>query len=239
MDSSRSILVVDDNRDLLELIRRQLNAIGVNPFISDNVIDAIEILDNTKIDLLITDMNMPNISGDQLVRYASEHHPGLPTLVITGYPNVDSAVHVMKLGAIEYLIKPFTEEELYKVIAKILPKKETEVATKVVEKKRDSFMGIIGASESMQQLYDTIERTKSNKATVLISGESGTGKELVARAIHYNSDYSSAPFVPVNCGAIPEQLIESELFGHIKEVLPVPFLIGLAFFKLQMEEPFS
>ncbi|MEZ4924304.1 MAG: sigma-54 dependent transcriptional regulator [Crocinitomicaceae bacterium] len=216
MDSSRSILVVDDNRDLLELIRRQLNAIGVNPFISDNVIDAIEILDNTKIDLLITDMNMPNISGDQLVRYASEHHPGLPTLVITGYPNVDSAVHVMKLGAIEYLIKPFTEEELYKVIAKILPKKETEVATKVVEKKRDSFMGIIGASESMQQLYDTIERTKSNKATVLISGESGTGKELVARAIHYNSDYSSAPFVPVNCGAIPEQLIESELFGHIK-----------------------
>lgn len=215
MDSSHSILVVDDNRDLLELIRRQLNAIGVNPFISDNVLDAIEILDNTKIDLLITDMNMPNISGDQLVRYASEHHPELPTLVITGYPNVDSAVHVMKLGAVEYLIKPFTEEELYTVITKILPKKEAGVA-KVAEKKRDSFMGIIGASDSMQQLYDIIERTKSNKATVLISGESGTGKELVARAIHYNSDYSSAPFVPVNCGAIPEQLIESELFGHIK-----------------------
>src|SRR5690606_33164868 len=98
-------------------------------------------------------------------------------------------------------------EELYTVITKILPKKEAEV-TKIVENKRDSFMGIIGASDSMQQLYDTIERTKSNKATVLISGESGTGKELVARAIHYNSDYSSAPFVPVNCGAIPEQLIE-------------------------------
>lgn len=213
MDNTHSILVVDDNRDLLELIRRQLKKVGLNPFVSDNVMDAIEILDNTEIDLLITDMNLPNVGGDQLVRYAAEHHSEVPTLVITGYPDVDSAVRVMKLGAVEYLIKPFEEDELYALISKILTRKTNQP---IEREKRGSFMGIIGASNSMQQLYNTIERTKSNKATVLISGESGTGKELVARAIHYNSEYSSAPFVPVNCGAIPEQLIESELFGHVK-----------------------
>lgn len=214
MDNSFTILVVDDNRDLLELLRRQLNHLGLNPFVSDNVVDAIEILDNTQIDLLITDMNIPKIGGEQLVRYAAEHYPEVPILVITGYPNIDTAVNVMKMGAVEYLIKPFTIEELQAIIFRILPESKVEKSEPV--EKRQNFMGIIGASEKMQLLYNTIDRTKSNRATVLINGESGTGKELVARAIHYNSDYSSAPFVPVNCGAIPSQLIESELFGHLK-----------------------
>lgn len=215
MKDSLSILVVDDSRDMLELLRRQLNDLGMNPFVSDNVVDGIEILESTEIDLLITDLNMPKIGGEQLIRYASEHFQNLPILVITGYPSIDSAVNVMKMGALEYLIKPFTSEELKDALNDVLKVDLSKGEINEPEKIED-FQGIIGASPKMQQLFHTIKRTKSNKATILITGESGTGKELVARAIHYNSDFSSSPFVPVNCGAIPDQLLESELFGHLK-----------------------
>lgn len=214
MKKSVSVLVVDDSRDMLELIRRQLQDININPFISDNVIEAIEILETTEIDLLISDIHMPNIGGEQLIRYTSEHYPKIPILVISGYPDVNVAVNVMKMGALEYLVKPFTAEELETSVSSILNTVQEESVEE--DEKVSSFQGIIGSSSRMQDLYRTINRTKSNKATVLISGRSGTGKELVARAIHYNSDFSSAPFVPVNCGAIPQHLIESELFGHIK-----------------------
>jgi two-component system response regulator HydG len=214
MKKSFSVLVVDDSRDMLELIRRQLQDININPFISDNVIEAIEILETTDIDLLISDIHMPNIGGEQLIRYTSEHFPKLPILVISGYPDVNVAVNVMKMGALEYLVKPFTAEELEASLSSILSIEKEEVEQE--EEQLSSFQGIIGSSQRMQELYRTIHRTKSNKATVLISGRSGTGKELVARAIHYHSDFSSAPFVPVNCGAIPQHLIESELFGHLK-----------------------
>jgi DNA-binding NtrC family response regulator len=218
MNKSVAVLVVDDSRDMLELIRRQLQDININPFISDNVIDAIDILETTPIDLLISDINMPNVGGEQLIRYSSEHYPSLPILVISGYPNLQVAVNVMKMGALEYLVKPFTAEELEQSINSILQIGSSAQNLELIqnETKLNSFEGIIGSSSSMQELYRTINRTKSNKATVLISGNSGTGKELVARAIHYNSDFSSAPFVPVNCGAIPQHLIESELFGHLK-----------------------
>ncbi|MFD1551696.1 sigma-54 dependent transcriptional regulator [Putridiphycobacter roseus] len=215
MNETLSILVVDDSRDLLELLRRQLQDLGMNPYISDNVLEGIEILENTEIDLLITDLNMPKIGGEQLIRYCSEHFSSIPILVITGYPSVNSAINVMKLGALEYLIKPFTADELEDALRSMLGAKtvrEEVQTTAVIE----NFQGIIGSSKKMQHLYNTIQRTKSNRATILVSGESGTGKELVARAIHYSGDFSSAPFVPVNCGAIPDQLLESELFGHLK-----------------------
>ena len=140
----------------------------------------------------------------------------LATIKGSDYLADQDAVEVMKLGALEYLVKPFTFEELQesinKVLSQKLPKIQEETEGEIIE----FFHGIIGRSASMQKLFATIEKTKNNKATVLITGESGTGKEMVARAIHYNSSFSSAPFVPVNCGAIPEQLLESELFGHVK-----------------------
>ncbi|NVK66272.1 MAG: sigma-54-dependent Fis family transcriptional regulator [Flavobacteriales bacterium] len=215
MNKALSILVVDDSRDMLELIRRQLQELGLNPFISDTVMDGIDILESSQIDLLITDLNMPEVGGEQLIRYASEHFPKLPILVITGYPSIDSAVNVMKMGALEYLIKPFTFDELEYALNSILsdiikPHKTDD------DESLDNFQGIIGASPKMQNLFRSIKRTQSNTATILISGESGTGKELIARAVHYSGDYSSSPFVPVNCGAIPDQLLESELFGHLK-----------------------
>lgn len=215
MNKALSILVVDDSRDMLELVRRQLQELGLNPFISDTVMDGIEILESAEIDLLITDLNMPEVGGEQLIRYASEHFPKLPILVITGYPSIDSAVNVMKMGALEYLIKPFTFDELEFALNSILSDVIQPTAEED-EENVDNFQGIIGASPKMQNLFRSIKRTRSNTATILISGESGTGKELIARAVHYSGDYSSAPFVPVNCGAIPDQLLESELFGHLK-----------------------
>jgi two-component system response regulator HydG len=200
---------------MLDLVRRNTAEMGYNPFATNNVVDAIEILENTEIDMVITDMNMPGIGGIQLVRYMAQHFPKIPILVITGFPDVNDAVEVMKLGAVEYLVKPFLFDELKESVEKVLRHSEGGVEVKESDV-IDSFHGIIGRSEPMQKLYQMIEKTKNNLATVLISGESGTGKELVARAIHYNSNVSSSPFVPVNCGAIPEQLLESELFGHVK-----------------------
>lgn len=217
MENRKTVLIVDDSKDMLELIRRSTSLMGLNPFAAQNVMDAIEILENTAIDLVITDMNMPGIGGEQLVRYLSQHYPNTPVLVVTGYPDVRNAVTVMQLGAIEYLIKPFTFEELESSIFKVLDK--TPSAEGVQDDSTvypDTFHGIIGKSAAMKQLFSVIDKTKSNLASVLITGESGTGKEMVARAIHYNSKNASAPFVAVNCGAIPDQLLESELFGHLK-----------------------
>lgn len=216
MNNKLSVLLVDDSHDMLELLRRNMNELGLNPYGASAVVDAIEILESSPVDLVITDLNMPEIGGVQLVKYMGQHFSSIPVLVITGYPNVQDAVEVIKLGAVEYLTKPFTFDELQAAINEILsntiePKQSEEETHKL-----DSFHGIIGRSDAMQKLFSTIDKTKNNKATVLISGESGTGKEMVARAIHYNSNFSSAPFVPVNCGAIPEQLLESELFGHLK-----------------------
>lgn len=214
MNERPSVLLVDDDRDMLELLRRNMVGMGLTPFAASNVVDAIEVLDHGTVDLVITDLNMPGVGGLQLVKYLSQHHPGIPALVITGYPDLNDAVEVMKLGALEYLVKPFTQGELQKAVenvlgARIVPEEGAVEVPSV-------FQGIIGRAPAMADLYRTIDRTRNNRATVLISGESGTGKEMVARAIHYHGKWSSAPFIAVNCGAIPDQLLESELFGHVK-----------------------
>lgn len=215
--ASPSVLLVDDARDMLELLRRSMNVMGLTPFTANNVVDAIEVLENGPVDLVITDLNMPGVGGIQLVRYMGEHFPQIPVLVITGYPKLEDAVQVMKLGAVEYLVKPFTQEELRDAVERVLNElvgKEEQAAPAMEQ--RDSFHGIIGRSPAMQEVYRIIERCGNNRATVLVTGESGTGKEMVARAIHYNSAHAAAPFIAVNCGAIPDQLLESELFGHVK-----------------------
>ena len=211
-----SVLIVDDSHDMLELLRRNMEEIGLSPYAASTVVDAIDILETSKTDLVITDLNMPGIGGQQLIKYMSQHYPNIPILVVTGYPDVQNAVEVMKLGVMEYLTKPFTFEELKSAVSSIINKIEMPFEDDKEEEVQENFYGLIGKSNSMQKIYKTIDRIKNNKATVLISGESGTGKEVVARAIHYNSSFSSSPFVPVNLGAIPDQLVESELFGHLK-----------------------
>lgn len=216
-----NILIVDDSPEMLEVLRRQLSSLNFYTFQATNVTDAIEILRSASIDLLITDLQMPGIDGMQLVKYASEHFSSIPTLVITGFPSVSGAVEAVKSGVLDYLVKPFTQAELKKAVEESLLRFRMSHPVKAAQKAADteSFqapLGIIGASEKVRKLTDIIGRIKDNKATVLIQGESGTGKELVARAIHYTGNFAKTPFIAVNCGGIPENLLESELFGFVK-----------------------
>ena len=213
-----NILIVDDNYDMLELLQRHLKSFNFHTYKASSVVEAIEVLKTTSIDLLITDLQMPEINGIELIRYTSEHFPSIPKLVITGFPSVDTAINAVKSGALDYLIKPFTSEELKKAIQNCL-KNDAIKPNQPIERKnlKETFYsGIVGSSEEHYKLIDVIERVKDNRVTVLIEGESGTGKELIARAIHYNGRFASQPFITVNCGGIPESLLESELFGYVK-----------------------
>jgi len=215
-----NILIVDDNYDMLEVLQRNLKAQNYHTYRASSVVEALNILKYSPIDLLITDLQMPGINGMELVKYAGEHFPDMPTLVITGFPSVDGAVDAVKSGAVDYLVKPFTNEELKRSVDRSLQNRPGSVSVKPalspnVPDKR-VYAGIVGQSKQIEQLIDIIERVKNNRATILIQGESGTGKELVARAIHYKGSFAGNPFIAVNCGAIPENLLEAELFGYVK-----------------------
>lgn len=213
-----NILIVDDNYDMLELLQRHLKSFNFHTYKASSVVEAIEVLKTTPIDLLITDLQMPEINGIELIKYTSEHFPSIPKLVITGFPSVDTAINAVKSGALDYLIKPFTGEELKKAIQNCLKNDAIKTNQPIQRKnlKETFYSGIVGSSEEHYKLIDVIERVKDNRVTVLIEGESGTGKELIARAIHYNGRFASQPFITVNCGGIPESLLESELFGYVK-----------------------
>lgn len=213
-----NILIVDDNYDMLELLQRHLKSFNFHTYKASSVVEAIEVLKTTPINLLITDLQMPEINGIELIKYTSEHFPFIPKLVITGFPSVDTAINAVKSGALDYLIKPFTGEELKKAIQNCLKNDAIKTNQPIERKnlKETFYSGIVGSSEEHYKLIDVIERVKDNRVTVLIEGESGTGKELIARAIHYNGRFASQPFITVNCGGIPESLLESELFGYVK-----------------------
>ena len=215
----RNILIVDDSLEMLEVINRHLSSFGYYVFQSSNVPDAIDILKSTTIDLLISDLQMPEIDGMQLINYCQEHYPEMATLVITGYPSVSGAVEAVKSGVLDYLVKPFTKDELKIVVENALQKSnegQNEALSSEIPQALRATFGMVGNSEKMQRLAELINRVKDTKATILVQGESGTGKELVARAIHYSGKFAKSPFVAVNCGGIPENLLESELFGFLK-----------------------
>jgi two-component system response regulator HydG len=216
-----TILIVDDSIEMLEVLSRNLSALNFHVFQSNSVKEAIEIVKSSCIDLLITDLQMPVADGMLLVKYVAEHFPGLPTLVITGFPSVSGAIEALKTGAVDYLVKPFTQSELKEAVEKSLfrirlEKESKDLLVQTKSKPTTSAMGIIGNSEQVKELSEIISRVNTNKATVFLQGESGTGKELVARAIHYSGNLSKEPFIAVNCGGIPENLLESELFGFVK-----------------------
>jgi two-component system response regulator HydG len=210
------ILAVDDSEATLEVLRRNLETEGYVVFTAPGVGEALRVLDVTQIDLVITDIKMPKVSGLDLVRHVRENLKDTEVTVITGHPSVDGAVAAMKKGAADYLTKPFTDEELHAVVRKALDRLEMRKSD-IGESKQDiARHGLLGESDALKHVFEQIDRASRTRATVMITGESGTGKELVARAIHYESDRAAAPFVPVNCGAIPHDLLESELFGHVK-----------------------
>lgn len=214
MSENVNILVVDDSPETVELIKRNLESIGYHIYTAGNVQSAVKLLGTLSFDLVISDLKMPGENGIELVRHVTENCKGVGVLVITGFPTIQGAIESIKIGAEEYLVKPFTDEELFRSVDRVLSK--TLKTKKQLPKASTATYGIIGESEGMLNVFKTINKAKNTTATVLINGESGTGKELVARALHYGSNSSAAPFVPVNCGGIPDSLLESELFGYVR-----------------------
>ncbi len=211
------VLVVDDSPNTLEVIQRNLVAEGYRVFTVPGVAEAIRVIEETPVDLVITDLKMPKVSGLDLVRHVRENLKDTEVIMITGYPSIEGAVKAVKTGAEEYLAKPFTDEELLTAVRSALDKLRLRRSGRTILGPNGAgYCGLIGDSDPIRQVLSAIDKVASTLATVLITGESGTGKELVARAIHYNSPRASSPFVPVNCGGIPEGLLESELFGHVK-----------------------
>ncbi|MDF7806059.1 sigma-54 dependent transcriptional regulator [Pontiellaceae bacterium B12219] len=213
---SERILVVDDSPDTLEVIRRNLSAAGYEVRTVPGVAEAVRALNALPADLVITDLRMPKASGLDLIRHIRENFTDAEVIMITGYASVPGAVEAMQTGAHSYLAKPFTDAELLESVEQAVSRLRLRRTVESKDAPNSAKWGILGESEKMKSVYRSIEKAADSSATVLILGESGTGKELVARAMHYGSSRASAPFIPVNCGGIPDGLLESELFGARK-----------------------
>ncbi|MCJ2163281.1 MULTISPECIES: sigma-54 dependent transcriptional regulator [unclassified Pseudodesulfovibrio] len=215
MSGAIRILAVDDSKSTLEVLKRNLQPAGYEVFTCNRVDEALALLEDLTIDLVITDYRMPVSSGLDLIKHVRANLPDVEIMMITGYPSIPGAVEAIKDGAGEYLAKPFTTEELLSSVNRIVERLQRRRVLASADTPPHNF-GIIGTSPEMEHVFQRISKASATDANVLISGESGTGKELVARAVHYNSDRRTASFVPVNCTAIPDSLVESELFGHVK-----------------------
>jgi two-component system, NtrC family, response regulator PilR len=213
------ILIVDDELSMQEFLTILLEREGYAVNAADSAESAQKLLGSAHYDLVISDVSMPGLSGIDLLDYIKTLCPDTAVLLMTAYSTAEQAVEAMKLGAYDYIAKPFRVEEIKVLVRNALEKRRLQRENLRLQQEvegRYSFSGLIGKSKVMGDLYTLVEKVAASMANVLILGESGTGKELVARAIHYNSPRKDRPFVAVNCGAIPETLMESELFGHKK-----------------------
>jgi len=215
--AGEKILVAEDNEHFRRLLDFQLRHIGYKPILAEDGMEAIERIESESPSLIIADLRMPRMDGMELLGRVRETHPEIPFVVITAYGSVESAVEAMKAGAVDYIQKPFEEERIKLAIHKALEIRRIlseNVYLRREVKRLYDFSSIIAHSEGMKQAIRLAEQVAPSNTTVLIMGESGTGKELLARAIHLNSPRSGGPFVAINCAALPENLLESELFGY-------------------------
>ncbi len=214
-----NILIIDDEKNYLFILEDLLTDEGYQVFTAETAEQGLHIFQENELDVVITDMKMPGMDGMSLLERVHMADPELPVIMLTAFGSVEKAVEAMRKGAYDYIEKPFKNEELKLTIRKAIDLyhliKENRLMSRALQE-RYGFSNIVGKSAPMQRVYELIEKVAPTKATVLITGESGTGKELIARAIHYNSNRRTKAFISVNCGALPESLLESELFGHEK-----------------------
>ena len=213
------ILVADDEESIREFLEIMLKKEGYDVVCVEDGQKALEVMKKRNIDLIISDLQMPNMTGIELLREVKDQSSNILFMLITAFGTTESAVEAMKLGAYDYITKPFKIDEVRIVIANALRSQSLEVENRALKKELQreySFQNFIGNSDAMHRVFDLIQRVAKAPTNILITGESGTGKEMVAKAIHYNGTLKSKPFETVNCGAIPESLMESEMFGHKK-----------------------
>ncbi|RLB57266.1 MAG: sigma-54-dependent Fis family transcriptional regulator [Deltaproteobacteria bacterium] len=212
----KQILIADDEPNMRRVLTAQLTRDGYDVHSVADGEKAKSALEEHHVDVVISDLRMPKVDGMELLKHIAEAHPNLPVIMITAHGTVDTAVEALKLGAYDFVTKPFDKNELRNVIAKAA--KTAELVNKDLQPAADERgrYDIIGQSDEMQKVYGVIEKVADTPSSVLITGESGTGKELIARALHEHSSRKTKPFIRVNCAAIPQELIESELFGYEK-----------------------
>lgn len=213
------VLIVDDEERMRGILEIAVSSWGYKTLTASNGKEALEISEEENVDIIITDLNMPEMEGTELLIEVKKKLPYVQVIIMTAYGTIKSAIKAMKDGAFDYILKPFDNEEVKLILQKALSYSQLEKENLYLKgelKIKYDFTNIIGISSKMQEVFDLIKKVSTKNVTVLITGENGTGKELVARAIHYNSNRKEHPFISVNCAALNENLLESELFGHEK-----------------------
>jgi DNA-binding NtrC family response regulator len=213
------VLIVDDDAEMVRLVVEELAQEGLEAVPARSGAEGLQFLHDHPVDAIVTDLRMPDIDGMEILRVAADIQPEAKVIVITAFGSIPSAIGAMRAGAFDYLSKPFEVEELILAVRKALEDtrlRQENVLLRGEVERRYQFGNLIGASKAMEAVFDLIRRVAATDINVLVTGESGTGKELVAKAIHYNSARRRSPFVPINCAGIPETLLESELFGHVR-----------------------
>lgn len=214
-EQSRKVVIVDDEPYMVDFLQRALEKRGYSTESFTESPKALEYIKSNQTDLVLSDYKMPDMLGIELLEKVKSAHPEMGVIIMTAYGTIESAVKALKLGAADYITKPFSIEDIYDIVGNYFTSVERK-QTNISVRGEDRFGELVGKSTAMQKIYESISLVADSNASVFVQGPSGTGKELVARAIHYNSNRQDKPFIRVNCAALPEGLMESELFGHEK-----------------------
>jgi two-component system, NtrC family, response regulator AtoC len=214
-----TVLVVDDDKALRDLCLEVASELDFEGQGAEDATCALRILETTQIDIVLSDVRMPEISGIELLKIIRQEHPEVAVVMMTGFGTIPQAVEAVKLGAYDYITKPFKIDDLRHLLGRVVEKQQLRAENRLLKEQHKSqhgFGSLVGSSATMQGVYELIVKAAGRRYPVLIMGESGTGKELVARAIHSQGPWCDKPFVPVDCGALTVSLIDSELFGHVR-----------------------
>jgi DNA-binding NtrC family response regulator len=217
---SQRILILEDESSLRTALFRILDRKGYSVITANRIEEAkVVIQGDSQIDLALMDLNLPDGDGLEFMDVLKKHHPNCEVIILTGHGSIETAISATQKGAFHFVTKPFNIEEVMSLVEKAMNHKKLSQENQQLKsalKTKHKFDQIVGTSEAIRHVLDLVDRVADSDSTVLITGESGTGKELIARAVHFNSPRSTGPFIPINCGAIPSELLESELFGHVK-----------------------